>query len=247
VDVCHYSICSLRSESSAACDIVPLSEAAPRLRQTLVLCVAGLRLEWYSTDTGVNMGVVIWRGERAMIDINLIRQDPETVRQALLKRMVEVDFSELLSWDAERRALISQGDELRSKRNRVSDQIPAMKRQGVDVSSVLAEMKEVSDRIKEIDSRLAEVEAKIRQFLDSLPNMPDDDVVAGGKENNEVVRVWGEQPGFDFPAKDHMDLAVSLGLVDYERGAKLGGNGFWIYTRLGARCNAHQFSSGSVG
>ena len=125
-----------------------------------------------------------------MIDINLIRQDPEAVKQALLKRAVEVDFSELLSWDAERRALISQGDELRSKRNRVSDQIPAMKRQGVDVSSVLAEMKAVSDQIKEIDSRLAGIEAQIKQFLDSLPNMPDDDVVAGGKECNEVVRVW---------------------------------------------------------
>lgn len=170
-----------------------------------------------------------------MIDINLIRQDPETVRQALLKRMVEVDFSELLSWDAERRALISQGDELRSKRNRVSDQIPAMKRQGVDVSSVLAEMKAVSDQIKEIDSRLTEIEAQIKQFLDSLPNMPDDDVVAGGKERNEVVRVWGELPQFDFPAKDHIELALSLGLVDYERGAKLGGNGFWIYTGKGAR------------
>ena len=170
-----------------------------------------------------------------MIDINLIRQDPEAVKQALLKRAVEVDFSELLSWDAERRALISQGDELRSKRNRVSDQIPAMKRQGVDVSSVLAEMKAVSDQIKEIDSRLAGIEAQIKQFLDSLPNMPDDDVVAGGKECNEVVRVWGEQPRFDFPAKDHIDLALSLGLVDYERGAKLGGNGFWIYTGLGAR------------
>lgn len=170
-----------------------------------------------------------------MLDINLIRQDPEAVRQALLKRMDEVDFTELLSWDAERRELITKGDELRARRNKVSEQVPVMKRQGADVGPVLAEMKAVSNQIKAIDSRLTETEARIKQFLDGLPNTPDDDVPAGGKEENEVVRVWGEQPCFGFPAKGHMDLAVSLGLIDYERGAKLGGNGFWVYTGVGAR------------
>ncbi|MFY9147695.1 MAG: serine--tRNA ligase [Bacillota bacterium] len=170
-----------------------------------------------------------------MLDINLIRQDPETVRQALLKRNVSVDFTELLQWDSERRELMKKGDDLRARRNKASDEIPAMKRRGEDVSAVLSEMKAVSDQIKDIESRLSDIEMKIKQFMDGLPNIPDDDVPAGGKECNTVVRVWGEQPKFDFEPKDHMELAVSLGLVDYERGAKLGGSGFWVYTGLGAR------------
>ncbi|MGB4668914.1 MAG: serine--tRNA ligase [Bacillota bacterium] len=170
-----------------------------------------------------------------MLDINLIRQDPETVRQALLKRNVSVDFTELLQWDSERRELMKKGDDLRARRNKASDEIPAMKRRGEDVSAVLSEMKAVSDQIKDIESRLSDIEMKIKQFMDGLPNIPDDDVPAGGKECNTVVRVWGEQPKFDFDPKDHMELAVSLGLVDYERGAKLGGSGFWVYTGLGAR------------
>jgi len=170
-----------------------------------------------------------------VIDINLIRQDPEGVRQALLKRMDEIDFSELLQWDSERRELIKKGDELRARRNKVSEEIPAMKKRGEDVSSVLGEMRTVSDQIKEIDAQLAEVEKRIKRFMDSLPNIPDDDVLPGGKESNVVVREWGEKPKFDFTPKDHMELAVSLGLVDYERGAKLGGSGFWVYTGLGAR------------
>jgi seryl-tRNA synthetase len=170
-----------------------------------------------------------------MLDINLIRQDPEAVRQALLKRMDAVDFTELLQWDADRRELIKKGDELRARRNKVSEEIAAMKRKGADASAVLNEMKAVSDEIKAIDARLAQLEGQIRQFMDSLPNITDDDVPAGGKESNQVIRVWGEQPVFDFPAKDHIELAVSLGLVDYERGAKLGGNGFWVYRGLGAR------------
>ncbi len=170
-----------------------------------------------------------------MLDINLIRQDPETVRQALLKRNVSVDFTELLQWDSERRELMKKGDDLRARRNKASDEIPAMKRRGEDVSAVLSEMKAVSDQIKDIESRLSDIEMKIKQFMDGLPNIPDDDVPAGGKECNTIVRVWGEQPKFDFEPKDHMELAVSLGLVDYERGAKLGGSGFWVYTGLGAR------------
>jgi len=170
-----------------------------------------------------------------MLDINLIRQDPETVRQALLKRNVSVDFTELLQWDSERRELMKKGDDLRARRNKASDEIPAMKRRGEDVSAVLSEMKAVSDQIKDIESRLSDIKMKIKQFMDGLPNIPDDDVPAGGKECNTVVRVWGEQPKFDFEPKDHMELAVSLGLVDYERGAKLGGSGFWVYTGLGAR------------
>ncbi len=164
-----------------------------------------------------------------MIDINAIRENPEKVRSALLKRMKEIDFTELLSWDEQRRALISENDQLKARRNEVSAAVPVKKRNGEDVAGLLDEMKTVSATIKEKDSRLAEVSAKIKGFLDGLPNLPDDDVPAGGKENNEILRSWGEKPDFDFHPADHMSLVTSLGLIDYDRGVKIGGNGFWLY------------------
>ena len=169
-----------------------------------------------------------------MIDINVIRNDPEKVRAALLKRMKEVDFAGLLQWDEERRALIAENDALKAKRNEVSAAIPGKKKSGEDVSALLAEMKEVSTTIKAKDAQLDEVSAKIKEFIDALPNLPDDDVPAGGKENNQILRSWGEKPEFAFEPADHMDLVTSLGLVDYDRGVKIGGNGFWLYKGDGA-------------
>lgn len=95
-------------------------------------------------------------------------------------------------------------------------------------------MKEIADRIKVMDDELRVVEVDIKEFLSALPNIPADDVVAGGKENNQVVRTFGEKPEFDFEPKHHVDLVTDLGLIDYERGVKLGGNGFWVYTGDGA-------------
>ena len=95
-------------------------------------------------------------------------------------------------------------------------------------------MKEVSNNISILESSLAPLNDKIYTFLEALPNIPDEDVEAGGKENNKVVRVWGEKPEFKFPPKDHVELATSHNLIDYERGVKLGGNGFWVYKGDGA-------------
>ncbi len=170
-----------------------------------------------------------------MLDINLIREKTEEVRKALLKRIDHVDFTELLQWDKERRELITEVDELRAKRKKVSAQIPLMKKEGKDVREVLDEMKSVSDRIKGLDTNLSELEGKIKSFLEDLPNIPADDVPPGGKENNELVQTWGQKPEFNFAPKDHVDLVNSLNLVDYERGVKMGGNNFWLYKGDGAR------------
>jgi len=170
-----------------------------------------------------------------MLDLNLIRENTEEVQKALLKRMDEVDFTELLQWDKERRELISEVDELRSKRKRVSAQIPLMKKEGKDVSETVSEMKAVSDRIKALDANLSELEGKIKSFLEGLPNIPADDVPAGGKEKNELIRRWGQKPEFNFDPKDHIELVNSLNLVDYERGVKMGGNNFWLYRGDGAK------------
>ena len=170
-----------------------------------------------------------------MIDVNLIRQDAEAVRQRYLRRGKDIDFSAFLQLDEERKSLIAKVEGMKAERNKVSGQIPQLKKQGQDVSGVIAEMKALGDKIAELDSELNEVNEKIRDFLLRLPNLPDEDLLAGGKENNKPIKLFGEKPHFDFQPKDHVELAKSLGLIDYERGAKLAGNGSWIYTGLGAR------------
>ena len=170
-----------------------------------------------------------------MIDVNLIRQDAEAVRQRYLRRGKDIDFSAFLQLDEERKSLIAKVEGMKAQRNKVSGQIPQLKKQGQDVSGVIAEMKALGDKIAELDGELNEVNEKIRDFLLRLPNLPDEDLLAGGKENNKPIKLFGEKPHFDFQPKDHVELAKSLGLIDYERGAKLAGNGSWIYTGLGAR------------
>ncbi|MEI6055756.1 MAG: serine--tRNA ligase [Lentisphaerota bacterium] len=169
-----------------------------------------------------------------MLDINLIRKEPDKVRNALLKKVDNIDFTELLDWDKKKRELIHETETLKAKRNEVSAIIPRLKKEGKDASKELAEMKNVSDTIKNLDSELTEISAKISAYLDTLPNIPADDVVPGGKENNQIVREWGTKPQFSFKPKDHVQLATSLGLIDYDRGVKMGGNGFWLYKGKGA-------------
>jgi len=170
-----------------------------------------------------------------VLDIKLIREKPEEIRQALLKRMDEVDFTELLANDRKRRDTIAELERLREKRNTVSGQIPALKKQGQDVSTLLQEMKQVSSAVKTLEADLSKTEESIKRFLEGLPNIPADDVVAGGKENNKVIRTWGEKPSFGFEPKNHVDLVTQLGLIDYERGVKIGGSGFWLYSGIGAQ------------
>lgn len=169
-----------------------------------------------------------------MIDLNLIRGNPDKVKEALAKKLYEVDFTELLEWDNKRRKLIFETDNLKSKKNKVSAQIPILKKQGSDVQPIMDEMKQISEEIKKNDAEISELDTKIFDFVAALPNLPDDDVVAGGKENNKVVSTFGSKPEFDFEPKNHVDLAESLDLIDYKRGAKIGGSGFWLYTRTGA-------------
>ena len=170
-----------------------------------------------------------------MIDVNLIRQDAQAVRERYLKRGKDIDFSDFLKWDEERKQIIAEGEAMKAQRNRVSAEIPKLKKEGKDVSATIAEMNELKAKIAQADAKLAEVESRIRDFLLRLPNLPDEDLAAGGKENNRPIKVFGEKPHFDFAPKDHVELAKSLGLIDYERGAKLAGNGSWIYTDRGAR------------
>ncbi len=170
-----------------------------------------------------------------MLDINLIRNHPEFVAGKLSHKGFEVDFTAFLEQDRQRRQLIKQTEDLKAEKNKTSALIPKMKKEGTDIASVLADMKKISDAVREGDEQLALLEQKQNSFLASLPNLPADDVPAGGKENNQVIKISGEKPSFSFSPRHHVDLVEATGLIDYARGAKLGGSGFWIYTGDGAR------------
>lgn len=170
-----------------------------------------------------------------MLDINLIRSNPEYVTEALKKREYTVDLSELLEWDARRRAILQENENLKAESNKKSKEIPMRKKQGLDATELLNELKEIKEKIAVLDGEQSELEEKIRKFVLALPNLPAEDVVAGGKEANEVIKVFGEKPEFEYEPKNHVDLCTSLGLIDYERGVKMGGNGYWLYTGEGAK------------
>ncbi|RRD93139.1 serine--tRNA ligase [Clostridiales bacterium COT073_COT-073] len=169
-----------------------------------------------------------------MLDINLIRNEQEKVKTGLAKRNYQVDFSDFNLWDKRRREIIQVVEEKKAERNRISPEVPKKKQAGEDITDLLASMVRLKDEIAVLDTELNELDKKIFDFVSTLPNMPGENTPAGGKENNVKIKEWGAKPNFSFKAKDHVELATSLGLIDYERGAKLAGNGFWVYTGKGA-------------
>ncbi|MBQ2908595.1 MAG: serine--tRNA ligase, partial [Clostridia bacterium] len=151
------------------------------------------------------------------------------------KKGCQVDFTNLLEQVAKRKALMQQTDLLKAERNKVSAQIPALKKQGLPVEEIFAKMRALGDEIAANDKVLDALSQEITDFVAKLPNMPDPDLLAGEKENNQVVKVYNQKPEFDFKAKNHVDLCTALNLIDYERGVKLSGGGHWLYRGDGAR------------
>ena len=170
-----------------------------------------------------------------MLDINRIRENPEGVKAALKKKLWDADFTELLAWDKKKKELIQFVEGNKAEMNKLSASVPQAKKNGEDVSKIFAKVKEIAAANVESEKELKDLEDKIFNFLAELPNIPDDDLLGGGKENNKPIKVFGKKPEFNFPLKDHVELATSLGLVDYDRAAKIAGRGAWIYTNLGAR------------
>ncbi|MBP3412431.1 MAG: serine--tRNA ligase [Oscillospiraceae bacterium] len=172
-----------------------------------------------------------------MIDIKRIKDNPEVVKAGYRAREMDCDqqVDRILELDAQRRALILETETSKAEQNRVSKEIPMRKKAGEDVAPIFKKMGELKAKIAENDKILTEVEAEYRTLMLSLPNLPDPDLAPGGKENNEPLRYIGEPHVFDFEPKHHVDLCTDLGLIDYERGTKLAGSGFWIYRGLGAR------------
>ena len=175
--------------------------------------------------------------EISMLDIKRIKENPEQVKRLLRAKEVDCDaaIDRILELDKERRELIASTEAKKAEQNRVSKQIPILKKQGQDLGALFHQMGELKSDIADNDARLSDVEAEYRTWMLGLPNLPDPDLKAGGKENNEPLRYYGEPHKFDFEPKHHVDLCTELGLIDYERGTKLAGTGFWIYTGMGAR------------
>lgn len=172
-----------------------------------------------------------------MVDIKLIRSDAEGVKAKIKKREMNLDgiVDQILEIDAQRREVTAQVEAKKAEQNADSKKIPQMKKAGEDVAPLMARMKELSGEIKEGDARLGELAEKQKDLLLCLPNLPDEDVCAGGKEQNQPVRTFQDQPKFDFEPKNHVELCESLGMIDYQRGAKIAGAGSWVYRGWGAR------------
>ena len=172
-----------------------------------------------------------------MLDIKYIRENPEEVIARLLVKGKDAraDIEAILALDGERRTLITETETIKAEQNKMNKLVPQYKKEGKDVAPIFAEMKAMSNKTKEIDEKLKEVEAKQTDIMLGLPNLPDPDLLPGGKENNQPLRYWGEPRTFDFEPKHHVDLCTDLGLIDYDRGTKLAGSGFWIYRGMGAR------------
>ena len=172
-----------------------------------------------------------------MLDIKYIKENPEEVIARLAKKGKDAraEFEEILKLDGERRALIAGNEAMKAEANKTNKLIPQYKREGKDVAALFAEMKELSAKTKANDEKVKEVEERYTALMLGLPNLPDEDLLPGGKENNQPLRYWGEPRTFDFEPKNHVDLCTDLGLIDYPRGTKLAGSGFWIYRGMGAR------------
>ena len=164
-----------------------------------------------------------------MLDLKLIREETGKVRAALLKRMApdDLDLEAIIELDNSRRALLQTVEEKKSERNRSSKEKPN--------EETINRMKALGEEIKAEEEKLNSVEESLKEKMSALPNLPADDVVAGGKENNRAIYTFGEQPKFSFTPKDHVELATELGLIDYPRAAKMSGAGFWIYKGAGAQ------------
>ncbi len=172
-----------------------------------------------------------------MLDIKLIKENPDAVKAGLKAKEVDCDaaIDRILELDAQRRSLITDTENKKAQQNKVSKQIPALKKAGQDVAPIFAEMAELKNAIAADAEKLDAVEKEYHTLMLSLPNLPDPDLKPGGKENNEPLRYFGDPHKFDFTPKHHVDLCTDLGLIDYERGTKLAGSGYWMYTGLGAR------------
>ena len=171
-----------------------------------------------------------------MLDLKLIRTETEKVKKALARRKEVVDIDGLLALDTQRREMLFEVEQPKSKQNEVSKQIPALKKEGKDVAPIFEEMKKLSADIKEFDDKVRDLDEKIQQIMYTIPNIPNDEVPDGDTdEDNVEIRRFSEPTKFDFEPKAHWDVGADLDILDAPTAGKVTGTRFTFYKGLGAR------------
>lgn len=170
-----------------------------------------------------------------MLDMRFIRENPDIVKSAVLNKNERADIDQILELDELKRKLQYEFDNMRAEQNRVSKQIPELKKNGEDTTVVLKQMKEISAKIKAVSIELSNAGEKLDSILLNVPNIPHTDVPIGGEEDNKFIREWGEKKQFDFDPVDHLELIKKNKLIDFKRATKLSGSGFIGYTGMGAQ------------
>ena len=172
-----------------------------------------------------------------MLDIKRIVEQKEEVQKGLLKRMnpEDINLDEIVSLYEERKKLQTEFDSARAEQNSFNEKMSKIDKKGDEFKKLLEELKKKSEEVKGIEEKLRNTETELKSKVEVLPNVPDEDVVAGGKEKNEVVKEVGKKPEFSFAIRDHVQLGTDLDIFDFERASKISGNNFSMYKGLGAQ------------
>lgn len=171
-----------------------------------------------------------------MLDIKRIRNNPEEIVEALKKRRGEYPIQKLLDTDEKRREVIQKVESMKAEQNKLSKQVPQMKKNGEDTTELFKNLKKLSDDIKSMDDDLKDIDEEIREYLMEIPNTPNKDVPVGLDDTENLeMRKWGEPRKFDFDIKAHWDLGVDLDILDFERATKISKSRFSVFKGKGAR------------
>lgn len=171
-----------------------------------------------------------------MLDIKILRQNPDKIREALKNRCNDLDISPAIELDKQRRELLTDVEQKKSKQNEITKKVPAMKKAGENTDELFKEMKELSSEIKADDEKVREIDEKLREFMLRIPNIPNHSCPIGKDDTeNKEIRKWGTPRTFDFESKAHWDIGTDLDILDFERGTKIAGTRFTVYKGLGAR------------
>ena len=171
-----------------------------------------------------------------MLDIKILRQEPERIKEALKKRNNDLDIEPAIELDKKRREILQDVEAKKAKQNEISKKIPQMKKNGEDTAPIFADMKKLSEEIKADDEKVRGIDEELRNYMLRIPNIPSDKAPVGSDDSDNVeIRRWGEPRKFDFDAKAHWDIGTNLDILDFERGTKISGTRFTVYKGLGAR------------
>jgi len=171
-----------------------------------------------------------------MLDIKVLRTEPERIREALKNRNNDLDLSPAVELDKKRRELLVETEQKKATQNEITKKIPMMKKNGEDTTAIFDEMRALSDEIKEADARIAEIDEELRTFMLKIPNIPHESVPIGADDSENVeLRKFGTPTTFSFEPKAHWDIGTNLDILDFDRGAKISGSRFTVYKGLGAR------------